>query len=163
MTILYILLNDLSIQIQNKIGIGENMKIFDNNSIDVVCSIIFGDTPDKVLVGKRSDTKLWELPGGTVEEGETLDEAIKRELKEELDVEVGSCNFVGTEVKYIGNKTINLYIFATRLYGNEGTPKVMNEHDEIRWITIDEIDHLEWIESDYVLGMLRHMMKGISE
>ena len=67
-------------------------------SLKVVCGILIWN--DKVLIGKRKLTNehqpgKWEFPGGKMEEGETIDETIIREFKEELDIDISYGDYIG--------------------------------------------------------------------
>lgn len=135
------------------------MKIFNHgdNAIDVVCAVIFNKDEDKILVGKRSDTKQWEFPGGKVEDGETYETAIVRELKEELDSEVEILLYFGCDSKYVDGRIINLYTFITRFI--KGNPQPV-EHDELRWVSKEEIDTIgDWIESESLLNEVKQLMR----
>lgn len=131
------------------------MKLFTNESIDVVCAVIFNEDDTKVLVGKRKDVKLWEFPGGRVEGEETYYEAVVREIKEELDVDIHVYYYRGCEVKEVQGKTINLYVFYAQIESGVPTPI---EHDELRWVYAEEMDKLDWIESkelvEHIKGVL---------
>ncbi|MBD2042559.1 A/G-specific adenine glycosylase [Microcoleus sp. FACHB-672] len=95
----------------------------------------------KILIDKRRQTGLlgglWEFPGGKVEEGETLEACIQREIQEELaiDIEVGE-HLITIEHAYTHFRvTLNVY-HCRHL---SGIPQPL-ECDEIRWVTLDEID-----------------------
>ena len=104
---------------------------------------------EEILICRRPKNKaqalLWEFAGGKVEAGETKQTALIRECKEELDVliEVGkelcSVNYDYSEV------TVNLTVFFATLV--KGEPKCL-EHEEIRWITVDQIDNFEFCPAD---------------
>ena len=107
--------------------------------IKVVCGILIWN--DKVLVGKRKSTNQhypskWEFPGGKMEEGETIDETIIREFKEELDIEV----YPFHEFRTISNVTIEMTPMTVRLVG--GKAKLL-EHDEIRFVNKSEFSEIE--------------------
>jgi 8-oxo-dGTP diphosphatase len=108
-----------------------------------------------MLVGKRKGVGKWELPGGKVEEGEAFIHAIIRELREELDVSFTPFLYCGRYEH--GN--IDLYMYAGRI-DSEDEPKCL-VHDEIKWVTLKEIDELEWIESADMLEYVKeYLMKG---
>jgi mutator protein MutT len=103
---------------------------------------------DKFLLVRRPLNKkrggLWEFPGGKVEEGETLEEAIKRELKEELDIEV-RVKGVLSEVKYsYPEGEIELYLLEVE--SNE-EPE-LKEAIEKRWVSVEEAEELELCPAD---------------
>ncbi|MBQ8647707.1 MAG: (deoxy)nucleoside triphosphate pyrophosphohydrolase [Oscillospiraceae bacterium] len=91
---------------------------------------------------------LWEFVGGKVEPGETLPQALVRECREELDVtvEVGEV-FMEVEHEY-PDLTVRLTLFCAAL--PEGEPKAL-EHNELRWITVEEIDTLPFCPADEVI------------
>lgn len=103
----------------------------------------------EILICRRPKNKaqplLWEFAGGKVEAGETKQTALVRECKEELDVlievdkELCSVSYDYPEV------TVNLTVFFARLL--KGEPKCL-EHEEIRWITVDQIDNFEFCPAD---------------
>ena len=103
---------------------------------------------DKFLLVRRPLNKkrggLWEFPGGKVEKGETLEEAIKRELKEELDIEV-RVKGVLSEVKYnYPEGEIELYLLEVE--SNE-EPE-LKEAIEKRWVSVEEAEELELCPAD---------------
>ena len=98
---------------------------------------------------------LWEFVGGKVEPGETLEEALIRECSEELDVTVAVLDVFMDVVHTYPDLTVHLTLFNAVIA--EGTPKAF-EHNDIRYITIDEIDTLEFCPADEeILEKLKHM------
>ena len=88
---------------------------------------------------------LWEFVGGKVEPGESRQQALVRECREELDVtvEVGEV-FMEVEHHY-PDLTVHLTLFHASIPSVE--PKKL-EHNDIRWITVDEIDHYAFCPAD---------------
>ena len=88
---------------------------------------------------------LWEFVGGKVEPGERREEALIRECREELDVtvEVGE---VFMEVDHVyPDLTVHLTLFNASIA--EGIPQKI-EHNDLRWITVEEIDQYEFCPAD---------------
>lgn len=103
----------------------------------------------KVLVGQRPEgsslAKTWEFPGGKIELHESPEEALKRELKEELGVEaeIGDLKFAGTHTY---GKTGILFLFFDVKYW-KGAVKTQ-QHMELRWVTPKELNTLELPEAN---------------
>lgn len=113
----------------------------------VVAALIWDK--DRFLACQRPANKarglLWEFVGGKVEPGETKQEALIRECREELDItiEVGSV-FMELVHEY-PDITVELTLFNAVI--KSGEPKKLEHHD-IRWITTEEIDHYEFCPAD---------------
>ena len=89
-----------------------------------------------ILIGKRKRGKRrvgnWEFPGGTLEEGETHEQCLKRELQEELAITTEVGDFLcSSEHSYAPGWTIKLLAYRTTVIS--GIFK-LNDHDEIRWV-----------------------------
>ncbi|MCR5751350.1 MAG: (deoxy)nucleoside triphosphate pyrophosphohydrolase [Kiritimatiellae bacterium] len=119
-----------------------------NGIIEVVGAIIKVD--GRYLVGQRAAHKsqggLWEFMGGKIEPGETPEEALARECREELDLEVENERIVDSVVHEYPDKTIRLTLV-------ECTPKAgsvphPNEHQDIRWATREELESLDFAAAD---------------
>lgn len=91
---------------------------------------------------------LWEFVGGKVEPGETKEQALVRECREELavTVQVGKV-FMEVTHEY-PDLTVHLTLFHASI--QEGTPQLL-EHNDIRWITVEEIDQYPFCPADEVI------------
>nr|WP_246195582.1 NUDIX domain-containing protein [Halopolyspora algeriensis] len=90
----------------------------------------------------------WELPGGRVEPGESERDAVVRECKEELGMDVVPTGRIGTDVPLDGGMLL-------RLYTAEPTPSSPEpravEHRAVRWVDTSEMTGLDWLETDRLL------------
>jgi 8-oxo-dGTP diphosphatase len=100
----------------------------------------------RVLAARRRDIDGWELPGGKVEPGEAPAAALRREIAEELDIDIELADRVGGDVAI--NASSVLRIWSARI--SRGTP-VAREHSALRWLAADELDQVDWLPADRVL------------
>ena len=118
-------------------------------TIQVVAAIIQRD--NQVLATQRGYGDLkngWEFPGGKIESGETEEQALKREIKEELNmqIEVGELFDV---VEYDYPKFhLTMQCFLCKAISGE---MVLNEHQSARWLDKTNIDSVEWLPADIEL------------
>ncbi|GAB3772781.1 8-oxo-dGTP diphosphatase [Nocardioides ginsengisegetis] len=102
---------------------------------------------DRVLAARRvtppSAAGRWEFPGGKVEPWESTEEAIVREIQEELGCAITVDHWLEGEAK-IANTHVLIVARAT-LADGEPTPA---EHDLIRWLSLAELDDVPWLDSD---------------
>ena len=113
----------------------------------------------RVLASRRTEPPhlagLWEFPGGKVEAGESDAEALRRELREELVVEAAVGARLGPDV-LLGDTGV-LRVYLCRLLSGE---PVLLDHDEHRWLGVDELTDVPWIPVDLpLLEELRTVMK----
>ncbi len=85
----------------------------------------------------------WELPGGKVEPGERPEDALVREVHEELGCAIEVVAWLPGEVP-IGERQL-LRVAVARLVDGEPAP---TEHDAVRWLTADALDEVDWLEPD---------------
>lgn len=118
--------------------------------IEVVAGIIYKD--NKFLIAQRNLKKsqggFWEFPGGKVEPGETYEEALRREIKEEFDADIEVNEYVGENVHHYPEKDIKLIFYKAKLVSKE--IKLL-EHEDFRWITKQEKDNFEFSGADKVV------------
>ena len=88
---------------------------------------------------------LWEFVGGKVEPGETLEDALVRECREELAVTVVPRDIFMEVTHVYPDLTVHLTLFNADL--PEGEPQAL-EHNDVRWITVEEIDGLQFCPAD---------------
>ena len=114
---------------------------------EVVAALIWDG--DRFLACQRPANKarafLWEFVGGKVEAGETKEEALIRECKEELDVTVTVEDIFMEVTHEYPDLTVHLTLFNAKI--TEGVPKKL-EHNDIQWLTIDEIDRFPFCPAD---------------
>lgn len=114
---------------------------------EVVAALIWRE--ERFLACQRPAHKarglLWEFVGGKVESGETQEQALIRECREELDVTVVPRDIFMEVTHEYPDLTVHLTLFNADL--PQGEPKAL-EHNALRWITVDEIDQLAFCPAD---------------
>lgn len=103
-----------------------------------------------ILIAKRKQGKRhvgnWEFPGGTLEEGETYEQCLKRELQEELAIisEIGDL-ICSSEYNYTPDWTVRLLVYRATVVSGTFS---LNDHDEIRWVKPEDLVHYDFPEAD---------------
>ena len=118
--------------------------------IRVVCGIIYKD--NKILLTRRKKEKssggVWEFPGGKVEEGECDKEALKRELKEELDLEVYDLDFSSENIHHYDKLVILLIGYKCK---TKSDPHKLTDHDKYEWVGISDLQKYNLADADIPL------------
>lgn len=126
-------------------------------TIEVVAAIIHKD--EKILATKRGYGEFinqWEFPGGKIEANETKEDALIREIKEELNIDIEITNFA-LDVEY-SYPTFNLKMDCFDCKIKNGTPELL-EHNDARWLSKHDLDSVDWIPADVdVVNYLKETM-----
>ena len=103
----------------------------------------------EVLAAKRGPGRAmsgyWEFPGGKVEDGETEEEALSRELLEELDITVSVRSHIDMSVHSYDFGDISLSVYACIIASGEPTA---SEHQSLEWVPVSELAELTWAPAD---------------
>lgn len=128
----------------------KNKKDTNSEPLKVVCAII--ENNGKTLVVQRSETmKLalkWEFPGGKIEDNETETESLKREIKEELHIEINPTTRLTPSIYHYPNLSIKLIPFVSQLISGE---LKLIEHKQALWLPKSELSTLDWAEADILI------------
>lgn len=118
-------------------------------TIEVVAAIIKKD--NKIFVTQRGYGEFkdkWEFPGGKIELNETKEEALKREIKEELKASIIIDEFIGI-IQYEYEKfNLIMHNFLCRLENNEFT---LLEHEAAKFVSINELDKIDFLPADILV------------
>ncbi|GFE22303.1 (deoxy)nucleoside triphosphate pyrophosphohydrolase [Streptomyces libani] len=102
----------------------------------------------RLLAARRSAPPAlagrWELPGGKVEDDETPERALERELREELGVEAAALERIPGE--WVLRPGYVLQVWTARLVS--GVPRPLQDHDELRWLLPGEENQVDWLDQD---------------
>lgn len=115
-------------------------------TIKVVAAVIRSN--DRIFATQRGYGEFkdgWEFPGGKMEAGETSQQALVREIKEELDTEIKVGELIDTvEYDYPAFHLSMDCFWAEIVSGN----LILKEHEAARWLTRDELDSVDWLPAD---------------
>jgi 8-oxo-dGTP diphosphatase len=116
--------------------------------LKVIAGIIRND--DNILIAQRMrDSALaslkWELPGGKIEENETAEECLKRELKEELGIETEILDLFSSNTHSYKDIEIELHVYNVRYLS--GVLK-LNSHEKFIWVAINKLVDYDFAEAD---------------
>ncbi len=116
--------------------------------VNVSCAIIKNDRGEILVTQRSASMKLplkWEFPGGKIEDGETAEECLVREIKEELGIKIIITNSLKASIYHYKDFSINLIPFVCQI--KEGEIK-LTEHASYLWLHRNELANLDWAEAD---------------
>lgn len=117
--------------------------------VRVVAAIIIEG--NKVFATQRGYGEFkdgWEFPGGKIEQNETPEEAIVREIKEELNVEIEVLNLLDKVEYDYPNFHLSMDCFVCKIKTGD---LILKEHEAAKWLTKDTLHSVEWLPADLEL------------
>lgn len=121
-----------------------------NRKIVKVVAAIIRDG-DKIFATQRGYGEFkggWEFPGGKIEENELPEQALVREIKEELETDVKVGKLIGTIEYDYPAFHLSMDCFWCEIISGD---LVLKEHEAAKWLTVDELDSVGWLPADVVL------------
>jgi 8-oxo-dGTP diphosphatase len=113
----------------------------------VTAAILVND--EKIIIAKRKSTgrlpNKWEFPGGKIEINETPEQCLKRELKEEFDIDVSIGEYLGSSIYHYDH--ISIELMAYRTFWKSGRFK-LKDHDDIAWISLEQLGEYDFAPAD---------------
>jgi 8-oxo-dGTP diphosphatase len=120
-----------------------------NNTLEVCAGLIWRG--DQILIGQRAETKhqnRWEFPGGKIEANESPQEALQRELEEELAIQCEIGDHFLTTIHPLESKTLHLHTYQVLSFTGEAQALI---HKKIRWIRVQELSQYDFLPADLAI------------
>lgn len=128
-----------------------------DNVIIAIKSIVYDKETKKLLILKRSNYKLhnaylWDFIGGSLEEGEKSNDALKREGYEEIKIKLKHLHSLDFHANPAIDEKITTFVFGLYICDDfefeiDNKPQLSHEHTEYKWISLDELDNYDFIYS----------------
>lgn len=118
-------------------------------TIEVVAAVIKHD--NKIFTTRRGYGEfenMWEFPGGKIEAGETREEALIREIKEELELDIEINSFLTTIDYDYSTFHLTMYCFMCSINGGI---LHLNAHNDAKWTTLEDLNKLNWVPADILV------------
>ncbi|MCI7392386.1 MAG: 8-oxo-dGTP diphosphatase MutT [Clostridiales bacterium] len=118
-------------------------------TIEVAAAIIVKD--NRIFATQRGYGEFkdgWEFPGGKIEPAESAQEALVREIREELDVDIRVGKLLETVEYDYPEFHLTMHCFICELLSEE---IVLKEHEDARWLKKDELDSVPWLPADITI------------
>ena len=143
---------------QNFISISEQLQLVldilnlvsDKKIIEVVAAIIRNEKGE-ILVAKRDSNQphpgKWEFPGGKLEKNEHQIDGLKREIFEELKINIEISSFCGEVQHLYSEYYVNLKAIYAKIKKNS-PPMELIVHDEVLWVKVENLHNLDWLEAN---------------
>jgi 8-oxo-dGTP diphosphatase len=130
----------------SKLNLGKSKRLYPSLPIVGIGAVIVKE--DKILLEKRRNTPgrgKWSIPGGLVELGESLEQAVIREVKEETDLDVTELSLIDVvddvELDDDGKVKYHFVIVDYEVRVNRGEPKAASDAGELKWVIFDEVEN----------------------
>ena len=127
-------------------------------TIEVVAAIIYKDGAYFVTQrGYGEFEGMWEFPGGKIEPGESRESALKREIQEELGIDITINKFLCTTDYDYPSFHLMMHCYLCNVKSGDIE---LREHKSARWLSVDMLDSVEWLPADKeVVDKLRYNNK----
>lgn len=116
----------------------------------IVGTAIITDNDGKILIGQRPEGKdlagLWEFPGGKQENGETVEQCIVREIKEELDVDCSVGDYLLSVTKSYPHGEFKLMVYRAKILNPHNLKALV--HQKLLWVTPQELSQYQFPPAD---------------
>ena len=117
--------------------------------VKVTAAIMAKD--NKIIIAKRGPNdrlaNKWEFPGGKIEINETPEQCLKREMKEEFDIDVSVGEYLGSSIYHYDH--ISIELLAYRAYWEDGEIH-LNDHDDFKWISLEQLNEFDFAPADLI-------------
>ena len=123
--------------------------------IDVVAAVVMRN--GKYMIARRAPGKhagYWEFPGGKIEEGESPEDSLQREIEEEFGVYAQVGAYLGENVHGYGDKTVRLMAYEATV---EQDIHQSTDHDQIEWVELNQMDDYPFAPAD--VPLLRYLRR----
>lgn len=128
-------------------------------TIRVAAAIILQD--NRIFATQRgygAFKDLWEFPGGKIEPEETPEEALMREIEEELDTRIEICGFLETVEYDYPDFHLSMDCFICRVHSGG---LILKEHEAAKWLERDQLDSVDWLPADW--GLVRSIGRYLDQ
>lgn len=118
-------------------------------TIEVVAAVIQKD--DKIFITRRGYGEfinMWEFPGGKIEKKESKEEALHREIREELEIDIKYLQFLTTIDYDYSNFHLTMHCFTCEIAGGKVH---LNAHNDAKWVSVDDLSDQKWVPADVLV------------